>query len=183
MRGPRWREEVVVLISLAEFNEPRNTSPLKGDTCSPFFAFEKVVRFGTLLSTAVKRAHVETEKVPFFFFSFFSPTLDEKKTMETFDFEAWIRENETRNNYARRVEISYLRHFRNWSARIGFGVGGRWYWWFTPRWWIIFLFEWKNVSCSWNGNGCNRLLATSWWKNIFIGSKRTDTSWCFYDVW
>lgn len=49
--------------------------------------------------------------------------MKKKKTMETFDFEAWIRE--TRNNYARRVEISYLRHFRNGSARIGFGVDGR----------------------------------------------------------
>lgn len=49
--------------------------------------------------------------------------MKKKKTMETFDFEAWIRE--TRNNYARRVEISYLRHFRNGCARIGFGVDGR----------------------------------------------------------
>lgn len=182
MRGPRWREEVVVLISLAEFNEPRNTSQRRH-----VFAFLRLWKSRTFRYSFVNRGEASAcgnwKSSFFLYFFFFSPTLDEKKTMETFDFEAWIRENETRNNYARRVEISYLRHFRNWSARIEFGVGGRWYWWFTSRWWIIFLFEWKNVSCSWNGNGCNRLLATSWWKNIFIGSKRTDTSWCFYDVW
>lgn len=162
MRGPWWREEVVVLISLAEFNEPRNTSPLGSQrrVCRRVFAFLRLKKSYVSVLFCQHRGEASAcgNWKSFLFFFFFPLHLSMKK--ETFDFEAWIRENETRNNYARRVKVSYLRHFRNWSARIGFGVGRRVYCWFTPRYDKLYFYSYGKIRFvfSWNRNACWRHL-------------------------